>query len=841
MPTRTDINNWKPEKLSEWATELETDTQFYETQLGQILTHFTGTSWSGKAHDAASDRFTEEHDQGRKLSQEIRDVAAALRAADQRLANEKRLLLGKVSDAENDLESPIPLTVSDKWVVSCTGIGAHLSADDRKKAIDKVHAHQALINTAYHSLVGAVSEVSAAITTATQEIRVRGDQLGDGIDAPTAAPADSGVLGKEDGQAVAAAIRPDGTVDPAVLDQIASRLPQGILTENDMQILANGGELSTVPASTQQYYREFFQGAGKDGVLALSEHLKTQEAAGNPVAAARRDALANGLLVVSNEKIGTGRDSNGKLQSPGGYEALPQDMRDLVSGRWNEYADLSTTGDQPKKFAELTQLGDLVAQADPDIPPGKTMGVEMSRQAASMVDYFDSFGESWPPGYTEDDEKAIENGASNLLSVGARNFEANAALLSGEGLPEVAGPSPAAGEYKPQPFNRDEFAATVFGREWSDDGKAAAQLFDWTATESHETGPDGKLTEQAILARRTIAELPEVFTPMHDPDSPDGAPSVHRGGLQIDADAFKNNAKMFAANPEMSNALAQVMGSNIDTYARDFGNTAFLEGSNETQLETIEANRLLFLASQSDQGRMTLEVSRQLYESNLLTEALRTGDGKVPSDFTQQFNAVAHLDGRITNAAENAMTFQDQNQIKTYNDHQVSIYETRKAAAQFVADSTIGLIEVPATAPGGPVAGQVADVLKDKATEAAIDSFVPKPELMEVRYPNITEINAQAARDFKQEILNSAFNADHPIPPELMNPYTGKPINVTEEGIGSSLPTTTHEALDEFIRNAGLAQVTTDYDQTHGIEVLQGAGKDSTSLDIILTGRKTEE
>ncbi|WP_280468477.1 hypothetical protein [Nocardia cyriacigeorgica] len=837
MPTRNDINNWKPEKLSEWATELETDTQFYETQLGQILTHFTGTTWSGKAHDAASDRFTEEHDQGRKLSQEVRDVATALRAADQRLSNEKRLLLGKVSDAENDAESPIPLVVSDVWVVSCTTIGAHLSADDRKKAIDKVNAHQGLINTAYHALVGAVSEVGTAITTATQEIRVRGDQLGDGIDAPTAAPADSGVIGKEDGQAVAAAIRPDGTVDPAVLDQIASRLPQGILTESDMQILANGGELSTVPASTQQYYREFFQGAGKDGVLALSEHLKTQEASGNPVASARRDALANGLLVVSNEKIGTGRDTNGKLQSPGGYEALPQDMRDLVSGRWKEYADLSTTGDQPEKFAELTQLGDLVAQADPDIPPGKTMGVEMSRQAASMVDYFDSFGESWPPGYTEDDEKSIESGASNLLSVGARNFEANAALLSGEGLPEVAGPSPTAGEYQPQPFNRDEFAATVFGREWSDDGKAAAELFDWTATESHETGPDGKLTDQAILARRTIAELPEVFTPMEDPDSPDGAPSVHRGGLQIDADTFKNNAKMFAENPAMSDALGKVMGSNIDTYATPFGQTIFIEGDNETQLETTEANRLLFLASQSDQGRMTLEVSRQLYESNLLTEALRTDDSKVPSDFTQQFAAIAQLDGRITNASENAMTFQDDNAIKTYNDHQLSIYETKKAAAQFVADSTIGLIEVPPTAPGGPIAGQIADTLKEKATESAINSFVPEPELMEVQYPNLTEINHQASRDFKQEILNSAFNAGHEIPPELMNPQTGKPINVTEEGMGSTLPSTKHQALTDFISNAGLAQIVTDYHQTHGIEVLQGIGKSGSSLEMILTGR----
>src|SRR5690606_23525071 len=155
------------------------------------------------------------------------------------------------------------------WVVSCTGIGAHLSEDDRKKAIDKVHAHQGLINTAYNSLVNAVSEVGVAITTATQEIRVRGDQLGDGSDAPAAAPANSGVLGGEDGKAVREAIRPDGTVDPAVLDQIASRLPQQALTQSELDTLAAGGEVSTLPASVQDYYREFYQNAGKDGILAM--------------------------------------------------------------------------------------------------------------------------------------------------------------------------------------------------------------------------------------------------------------------------------------------------------------------------------------------------------------------------------------------------------------------------------------------------------------------------------------------------------------------------------------------------------------------------------------------
>src|SRR5690242_17872086 len=102
MPTRAEVGRWQLGKLSEWAGELEQATQYYESQLGQMLGQFTDTAWSGRAKDAAYDRFAEERDQGRRLSQEILDVASALRAADTRLGSERDVLLGRVADAESD-------------------------------------------------------------------------------------------------------------------------------------------------------------------------------------------------------------------------------------------------------------------------------------------------------------------------------------------------------------------------------------------------------------------------------------------------------------------------------------------------------------------------------------------------------------------------------------------------------------------------------------------------------------------------------------------------------------------------------------------------------------------
>ncbi|MFD4430930.1 hypothetical protein ACFWPJ_16420, partial [Nocardia sp. NPDC058497] len=255
MPTRDEVTRWTPEKLSEWASELEADTKHYEGQLGQILTHFSNTAWSGAAYNAASDRFAEENDQGRRLSQEISDVVSALRTADSRLANEKRILLGKVNEAENDASCPIPLKVADNWVVSSARTsGDTLTGEQRQTVIDKVNAHQAAINTAYYALTTAVSEVSVTISTAAQEIRVRGDLLGDGIDAATDAPSNAADLGTEDGKALTDYLNthPESARDPAVLDRIASQLPTQTLTEEQLRILSQGGTVDSLPTAVQE-------------------------------------------------------------------------------------------------------------------------------------------------------------------------------------------------------------------------------------------------------------------------------------------------------------------------------------------------------------------------------------------------------------------------------------------------------------------------------------------------------------------------------------------------------------------------------------------------------------
>lgn len=558
MPTRDEVNRWQPEKLSEWATELETDTKYYETQLGQILTHFSDTTWSGAAYNAASDRFAEENDQGRRLSQEVTDVVSALRSADARLASEKRSLLGKVADAENDGSCPVPLKVADDWVVSSARTsGDTLSGEQRQTAIDKVEAHQAAINAAYHSLTGAISEISLTISTATQEIRVRGDLLGDGIDAATDAPSNATDLGTEDGKALTdyLSVHPESARDPAVLDRIASQLPTQTLTEEQLRILSQGGTVDSLPTAVQDYYRSFYQSAGSEGVLALSEHLKTSEESGNTMAAGQRDALANGLMVVSNENIGTGRNPDGTLTNPGSYQNVPSGIRDLIEAKRTDPNPIDPK--QPggplvalqNQWQDTNDLADLIGQANPGFEPGTELATNLVLKSSDMIQ---------DPLLQIDDD--LEPSTHNFLEVAGRNHTAMTALLTGE---TDGGFPPLPEDYKPV-----EVMQPLLQYDWADSepGQSAPNLFSWIGEQAVPSpatvDSPGVTVEQSQLAGKAATGLVDIMTA--GGDGKDGGPGPFESLMNIED---KDNQSLGQVNPGLTQQITKSMLPYLDSIA----------------------------------------------------------------------------------------------------------------------------------------------------------------------------------------------------------------------------------------------------------------------------------
>ncbi|MCP2298339.1 hypothetical protein APR11_004784 [Nocardia amikacinitolerans] len=753
MPTRTQVNDWQLGKLSEWAGELEKSTQLYEAQLGRMLVHFTNTAWSGKAKDAASDRFSEEHDQGRRLTQEILDVATALRAAETRLAVERDALLGRVADAEADTTSPLTLRVADNWVVESTLIFVgNVSEEDLAKVRERIDHHQGLINAAYYSLVNAASEAATSVTAASQEIRVRGDQLANGIDAPATDFSEAGRLGAEDGKAVADALNPNGTVDRAVLDRIASQLPAGILSENDLKILAEGGEVSTLPASVQDYYREFYQNAGKDGLLAMNEQLRKQEEAGNPLAAGRRDALANGLLVVSNEKVGTGRNPDGTLRSPGGYENVPKPVRDLIETRFpipeNDDAD-PRNGARPyrqpaesARLGEIASLSDLLGQSNPGYQPGTKMGTEMIEQSAYLMSDVKDDLKGVP--YVGDVSKQFESTAARLVDVGGRNEESAYQILTGDGMPP---------DYKP-----DKAVSALLGNDWSnvDQGHGASQLLDWIGPDSHSTDE-----LQADRARAALAELPGLLAPEEN------------GVLTEDFREYNEN---FAKNPELSTALSKALQGNLGALG-DINNpngysvTKVLEEAgapDRVTLRASEADRLLMLANQSEEGRVGLQTAVNLNQQEVINNAL----GGDPQHNAQVGAYLGTLAGRVDAGMNNALLFQEHQEIIDKNERLQSSYESKMKGAEIASELIQEAIPFKRGGPLGEAAGQLA---VGEAADALINAVIKEPELESVPLKYSEDILNADVDTLRWQILTAELQTAGSLPPGFQD-QNGRPL-----------------------------------------------------------------
>ncbi|MFE3194330.1 hypothetical protein ACFXHA_35370 [Nocardia sp. NPDC059240] len=845
MPSRKDVESWKPEKLSEWATELDAKTTSYEGQLDRSVTQFRGTNWAGAAYLAAYDRFGEEHDEGFKLSQEIRDVSTALRTADTRLADERRILLGRVSDAEHDSDCPVGLTVDDGWKVHAEpyNTGDH-SDQDKKKIKERIDHHQGLIDTARSGLMMAVGEVIAGIVNASNNVRTRGDQLGSGIDSPSLAKVDPAELGRKDGEDVA-----DGKVSDKKITQIADRLAGTNPSPDQLATLAKGGEI-TVPQSTMDYLSAFYDKAGRDGLVQLSESLKAN---GSPQALQLRQELINNMMTLSNENVVT-RGPDGQVADRGGWNKMNSEVREMIGTRPKfGGAPDSNTRDLPDDYRAVTwgkgpiddrhalfdytedmaKFAGFLNSGDPSYIPGQRLGVELERQAAHQAWVLDHGGYAGykSVGMNESDWlKDTERSAQDLLSVGARNHESSYAALTGIGSEELFGknvPGQSYEKYDPKIID------TVFQHHWKDGGTASGSVIGWIGTDSHDIGPNGLPTTQALHAREALTRLPGIFAPLEAPQDPahhGDQPLQNRSG-GLDVPQFDKTARGFSANPELSRALAQVMGSNIDAYidATNLPETAYLSDVGEAQIKATDANRLLFLASQSDQGRLTLEVARQSYESNILNQAFAQHD-LPPGEYARSsMQQLASLDGRITNAAQNSLTYQDENHIHEYNSKMQEIFEKKKAAAEIIGK--LGQVSL-GSSPGGEVSSKVSDILGDKITGSLIDKFVPAPEKMTTLYPNATEINIRGAQNFQQQILNSAYQSGN-LDPSLIDHRTGQPIDLSE-----SQNAATHTTLETYLKNQGFQQYITDYNQTYGIEVLQGVGQSGTSLSVILTGKE---
>ncbi|MBY8855423.1 hypothetical protein K7711_02935 [Nocardia sp. CA2R105] len=772
---RSNVEKWQPSTLTGLAAALVKDNdETFEVNIDQPKKYFAGlgTSWQGAAYNAAYDRVGEDHDQARKVWTYVDDLATAIKQAASDIDSHRTVLLNKVNDAVSH-----GLTVADNWVIP----------DKDGVPAATINDLQDAINQAFYPFRDAVSTAATKISEAAELVRAAGDLFGSDLDV-TDAPSAGKRLGAEDGDEAAAAAK---NHDTAKLTEVASHLPTNVLTPQQLQDLADGKDVSTLPADVQDYYKEFLQHSGKDGLLALQDQLQqdataTADHPASTAAVTQQKALADGLMAVTNEHLGTGTGPDGKLTSPGSYTNLPSDIRAVISGREEEYNNTGTANADAarQRMLDRSRLANLLSKSDSNMTGGTTFSMETSRQAASMAHYIDSANANgaMPPGFQDQDKNTIQNAANQMLNVGLRNHDADYQLMTGldahtgQKIPADLSFGANGNQYTPTGnYDPHKFTQAVFGHDWGDQGKEASGLYGWTADHVHDQGSEGD------LARKTIAALPETLAPKN-------------GEALVTADdgktIFQHTTDDFNKNPELANALARVSASDINAFANVPNSPNALNAA--VPLELKDSERLLFLSSQTQDGRHTLDMARQVYENSALAQITSNSDPGL--DKNAIVRNLAGLDAHVDAAQRNALIYQEHNDVAQHNSQAQQAHDDN----QKIADTVKTVVDkVPL--PGGKVTDTVKSLVEDPAYKGLMNTINPDPTLQKVQYLDPEKMSQVGTQDFINRMIAYNNNSDTPLSVGLQ----GQVINTYGDVYGQTV------GFNQVKNNSDLEQLAT--------------------------------
>ncbi|WP_019925671.1 hypothetical protein [Nocardia sp. BMG111209] len=826
MPSRAELDRWNLRALDDWAAGLRAGNEKFLLEIDRSRRYFTDVApdWSGNAYHAAYDRVGQDHDEARKIHGDIEDFLEAFTRAVGDVASHRDVLRTKAAEAE-----AAQLTVADDWAVS--GHDA-----------DAVHAHQDAVDTARRELARAEGELGRLLGERSELVRAAGDLYGSSIEVGEAA-SQGGRLGAEDGKRLADAIKAG---DRDAIDAVAADMPQYFLTPQDLQNLADGKDVTTVPAEVQDYYREFLDKSGKDGLLGLSDHLTQAEAlargAGspNPLAAGQRDNLANAIMMMSNEKVGS-TAPDGTFR-PGGYGQLPDYLRHLVSDRLETTPPPSPL-EMQNRFADQAKFAKLLGEANPGFVPGAAMAAQMQITAASMSSYVDGHNHAGTDlvdrfehqgavdinaAYFDRDKPQIGDTARAFLDLGTRNHAVDYGMLT----------DPPATAHTPGDIYADPktFREQVFHHDWGDKGKVASQLYSWAGDHAHDQTLDGD------LSRKTIATLPHLFAPT---DSGGGsALTAGAGGHTV----FENNADLFRKYPEMATGLSKVLAPNLDALADPSQMTSLAlpaptdphqypsPVSSEVRLGVDDGDRLLFLADQSEDGRNLLETGRALREATIYDQAMREGGNNVGEWLTENdaFTHLRDLNARMTAQHYNALFYQDDMNATDAAKHLQEVYDSKQKAAEIakqIITNTIPMDKVttpitdllPHVAQGA--AKSYINGLPGMAMDKVIAAWNPVPDPVHVQDPSGNQISSEIKVEATNKLLDAAYRAGQ-LPTALQADNHGSPIYYDEHNLDRA-----NHAIESYFNSRGA----TDY-----LGTVETRGDIATVKDLVGDRRKLQ-
>ncbi|WP_456298952.1 TPR repeat region-containing protein [Lolliginicoccus lacisalsi] len=413
-----------------------------------------GEQWDGAAHTAADDRANAEWGHAKAVAVRVEETADSLARATYDLGSTCEALQALLLDAPRKR-----LLVRDDWTVT--------ALDPESQALAVAEAQR--ITGLLADLEAFDATLAAALTSLARDV----DQL---------TPTDTGIT-PSDSIELANRLRAElGSplgITPALAAEIGEHLAQLGLSPAQLAATAAGQPVS-LPPDQLGALRAFFTETSGSDLRSLSWHYDNEA---DPGGDEHHTALANALLLVSNEQIGAGLDHHGELRSPGGYQYVPDDIREALANRRDDGLPGMTT---------VKPLADLLATADPQYAPGEELGAQLVHAAAPIgalsveAEQLDGRNATLEYPFHRDYPEISDT----LLDVGLRNTDSAAAILTGTYSHGADLPS----------YDRDTTVAQLLLH----GGSSATPLIDWIADDA--TSPDHDTATRAGQSAHGLAQ-----------------------------------------------------------------------------------------------------------------------------------------------------------------------------------------------------------------------------------------------------------------------------------------------------------------------------------------------
>ena len=610
IPTISAVREWAPLDLSSNvdATRTVASTAGAVSDAMARAATDLWQGWSSKAADAAYEHFEFEKNRQSSVIEAIEDLAETIESTRVSLASALSVAHDKIFEAEE-----AGFVVDDNGVHGNGSVGADgLDAAGRWSMIQDA--------------LRAIGEADAELT---RRLELRIAALGTVMPpAPAFAP---------DEAQNSLSMFDDGYLSPEEIGRLRANLAAAGIDPSAWADIVDGDVVSTLPRGAFEYLERLYLEAGVDGVLDMQRMLVEN---GSPSALEAREALANGLLVLSHENI---RDVD---DARGGWDRLPPDIRELSASydhlrqydteahrhahSYEAYLatltpdEIRVVTDDPASglrgydefrasftpaaafdaAARDREFWDFVGSADG--VPGVELSTTLLQNAAARVDLVDKFESPEP------DQTARPNhNAMPLVELATRNHDANTRILTGD----------VDGDLRPD-IQRDDVLTPLFTHDWADGGAAVAHMTEWM-TDDLVVAQEAGRSDLSVRADRAALGLAQYL----------GDEDNYRRLMDVQGE---NTANIGEVNPHLTRGIALGLHGYIPDLISTEGSSTWPAEALEPTNDYHRAQRIFTLVSTDAESAATFGTASATYSRILQGQFIDEGN-----------TASAHYAGRL--------------------------------------------------------------------------------------------------------------------------------------------------------------------------------------------------